>query len=999
MFAAEICSAERILFDEDWKFIEKDIPGAAQINFSDADWRTLDLPHDWSVEGKFDRRNPSADRSGYLPTGIGWYRKTINVPSEWKGKQVAIEFDGVFRNSTVWVNGRKLGRRPYGWISFGYDISNFVQASETLTIAVRVDNELQHAARWYTGSGIYAHTWINVRHPIHIPTSGIWIRTNGSSIFIDTEVSNKKQSLSECLVSTTILDAHGRKVASTQTPLKVEKGETALTGQVVEIAEPNRWSPESPYLYCAVSEVIMGSEVLDRVQTKFGIRDVLWKPGSGMWLNGKNVKIRGVCQHQHGGALGAAVPEKIIRYRVEQMKSMGANSIRTAHNPHTPEFYDICDELGIIVMDEFVDGWNQKARHDYGAHDFDDWWKRDLTDWIKRDRNHPSVFLWSVGNETHGAVGKELVERCHEIDPTRPVTSGASGSEFMDILGVNGASEAVGWFDKLPKDRVFIGTENTHTWQTRGYYRTQTWYRDGKIDAAVDIPDLTEKEIFTIDWTDNEHRGNRKQFYKSSYDNATVRSPARRMIAQIRDIPNNAGMYRWTGHDYLGEAGLASGGWPFKLFSGGTCDLANFEKDLYYLYQSQWTTEPMVHILPHWTHPVMEPGTEIPVWIYSNCEEIELFLNGRSLGKQKPGHEWQEMQCQWMVGWSPGELVAVGYREGQKVAEKRIRTASDPSKLRLSVDGAPLADAEKDIVQVCVTFLDAKDEFYPNGENRVFFDLSGPARIKALDNGKPNDVEPFCGTSDRTGFFGLTRAYIESTKKLGDISLVAGAILGNKKLVLSNNIHIDVKQIALRGEPEFQIPEIFYTIDGSTPTTESARYKGAFAIPLGTTVKALVVIRGMQALMMEERFDKDIGLLWEGGGTDTEFGGEQAEEAEFSGATIAREGKNYNGTAYLDMGKRKGAFVEWYRENDGDTTDVQLVIRYSGAPTDQRPMRVRLNVNGKVNEKEISLLPAANWGNQWRTAEERITLRPGANTIRLTTADGRGLLIDEIAIE
>lgn len=992
------CFAERVLFDEDWKFLQSDAKGAEKVEFSDAKWRALDLPHDWSVEGKFDRKNPSTDRSGYLPTGIGWYRKSIDVPEEWKGKQVAIEFDGVFRNSTVWANGKKLGTRPYGWISFGYDISEIVEESDRITFAVQVDNKRQHAARWYTGSGIYAHTWINVREAVHIPTSGVWVRTKGASVSIDTEVVNKAKASVECMVKTTLLDAEGEIVGTQETPLVMDSGKMDTAIQVMEISNPSRWSPDSPYLYRAVSEVWIGSSLQDRVETRFGVRDIEWKPGSGMWLNGENIKLLGVCQHQHSGALGAAAPAKIIRYRVEQMKAMGCNSIRASHNPHTPEFYAICDELGMIVMDEFVDGWNRKAKHDYGAHDFDKWWKRDLTDWIKRDRNHASVFLWSVGNETHGEVGKEMVALCHELDPTRPVTSGASEPDYMDILGVNGASEGKGWFDSLKNDRVFIGTENVHTWQTRGYYRTQTWYRDGKTREVVEIPNLTEKEIFTVDWTDNSQRANRKQFYKSSYDNATVRSSARRMIAQIRDIPNNAGMYRWTGHDYLGEAGLASGGWPFKLFSGGTCDLANFEKDLYYLYQSRWTTKPMLHILPHWTHPVMKHGTEIPVWVYSNCDEIELFLNGNSLGKRKPGKDWQEMQCQWMVGYESGELKAVGYKDGKKAAEQTIRTADTPSQLRLSIDGTPLVESGKDIVQVRATFLDAKDDFYPYGENRIWFHLKGPARIKALDNGKPNDVEPFYGTSDRTGFFGLARAYVESSNQAGDISLIAGAILGDKKLVVSRKVHIDVAQIGLRGNPANEKFEVFYTTDGSTPSMKSESYEGGFEIPLGTTVKALVTVDGKAVLTMEERFANDVGLLWEGGGSDADFGGEQAEDAEIEGGKVSTEGRNYNGSGFVDLRGKQGAYVEWYQENDGDTANLKLTIVYGGKPTDGKPMKLLLNVNGKTSEKELSLTPSANWGNQWRSVDVPITLKPGANYIRLTAIDVRGVLIDEIEL-
>ncbi|MDF7823451.1 glycoside hydrolase family 2 TIM barrel-domain containing protein [Pontiellaceae bacterium B12227] len=989
-----------MLFDEDWKFVQKDVPKAERVQYSDSEWRTLDLPHDWSVEGKFDRKNTTTDRCGYLPTGIAWYRKTIDVSNDWKGKQVAIQFDGVFRNSTVWANGKKLGHRPYGWISFEYDISDIVNESDSITFAVRVDNKQQHAARWYTGSGIYAHTWLNVREPIHIPTSGIWLRTQGSTVSIDTEVANKTAKAAKAVVKTTVLDADGKAVVLQESSVMLKGGETSTAFQTLEMPNPNRWSPESPYLYTAVSEVLVDGKVSDRKEIRFGVRDIEWIPGKGMLLNGKVVKLRGVCQHQHGGAFGAAVPEKIIRYRVEQMKAMGCNSIRTAHNPHTPEFYAICDELGIIVMDEFVDGWNQKARADYGAQAFDQWWKRDLTDWIKRDRNHPSIFLWSIGNETHGEESaKAMLARCHEIDPTRPVTSGSSEEQLMDIYGMNGGSESGGWFENsMPTDRVFIGTENTHTWQTRGYYRTHTWYRDGITSQITDIPNLTEKEIFTFDWTDNSKRANRKQFYKSSYDNATVRSPARRMIAQIRDIPNNAGMYRWTGHDYLGEAGLASGAWPFKLFSGGTCDLANFEKDLYYLYQSQWTTEPMVHILPHWTHPVMKAGTEIPVWVYSNCDEVELFLNGKSLGKKTPGAKWQEMQCQWLVGWTPGTLVAIGYKDGNKVAEKTIRTADEPAKLQLSIDGEQLAETGKDVVQVRATFLDAEDEFYPYGENRVFFKVLGEGRIKALDNGKPNDVEPFYGTSDRTAFFGLVRAYIESGKEDGDIALVAGSILGDKKLVVSDTVHIDVQQIALRGSPQVGKNKIYYTIDQSVPTDQSMLYTGPFSVVPGTTVKALVTMNGKQALMMQERFAADVGLLWEGGGLDTDFGGDQAEAAEFSGPKKSTEGKNYNGSGYLDMGKQKGAYVEWYQENDGAAAEVKLTIRYSGSAPGRKPLKVRLNVNGDKMEQVVDLPPCVNWGKQWRTVTVPIALKRGANTIRLTTVNDQGLFVDEIQI-
>lgn len=1002
LFLGLTCSlafAARTEFDAGWRFALGDVSGAEQVDFPDEAWRILDLPHDWTVEGTFDPAHPNGDRGGYLPTGIGWYRKTMDVPAAWRGQRVAIEFDGVFRNSTVWANGVELGTRPYGWISFGYDISEIAASAERITFAVRVDNELQPAARWYSGSGIYGHTWINVRDAVHVPTSGVWLRTEGDVVLIDTEVVNTGAESTAGVVRTAVVDAAGQVVASVEAPFGLGAGAMDTVAQRITLTGAHRWSPESPYLYRAISEVGVGHVTRDRVETRFGVRDIAWRPGTGMWLNGENVKLRGVCQHQHAGAFGAAVPTKMMRYRIEQMKAMGVNSIRAAHNPHTPQFYDLCDELGIIVMDEFVDGWGKKAQHDYGAHHFADWWRRDLTDWIKRDRNHPSVFLWSVGNETHGEVGRELVELCHELDPTRPVTSGASEPQFMDIVGINGGSEGKDWFKQnMPTDRVFIGTENTHTWQTRGYYRTQTWYRDGPLAVATEIPNLTPTEIFTVDWTDNSQRANRKQFYKSSYDNSTVRSPARRAIAQIRDLPNNAGMYRWTGHDYLGEAGLASGGWPFKLFSGGTVDLANFEKDHFYLYQSQWTTAPMVHVVPHWTHPVMAAGTEIPVWVYSNCDEVELFLNGRSLGRRRPGTAWQEMQCEWFVGWEPGELVAVGYRDGMEVARHGHRTAGTPASLALSVDGEPLASVGKDLAQVRVAFRDAQGTFYPYGENRVFFGLTGPARLKALDNGRPDDVEPFYGTTDRRGFFGLARAYVEATGEPGAIGLLAGAILGDKKLVVADQVHIDVQHLALRGTAPTLSWVIHYTVDGTEPTTASPRYTGGFTVPLGTTVKAVVVAVGATVLRLEERFAADVGLLWSGGGLDTDFGGDQAEDARVVGAPVSDQTRNFNGTGFVDFRGATDAYVEWYRENDGGVAARMLSIRYSGRPDDHGSMRLRLNVNDDAQTETIELPPTPGWGTQWRTVVVPITLQRGANTIRLTAVDDRGAFLDEIEL-
>lgn len=993
---------KRTNFDSNWKFIQQDIKGAEQVEFNDAAWRTLNLPHDWSIEGEYDENNPMAGQSGYLPAGFGWYRKTITVPETWKGKHVEIAFDGVFMNSTVWANGKKLGTRPYGWISFAYDISEIAETSKEITFAVRVDNNKQPSARWYTGSGIYAHTWIDVKNKNHISRDGVFVRTEKNNIYVDTDLTGIDKKAKKGVLVTSVLDKEGNVVATTKNKIKSSKDLIIKTNLTID--NPKLWSTKTPYLYTLKSELKVKKEVVDVVETKFGVRDIEWIPETGMWINGENIKLQGVCNHQDAGALGAAVPDKILRFRIQQLKSMGVNAIRTAHNPQTPIFYDLCDELGMLVMDEIFDGWKRKAKNDYGAHFFNEWWKQDLTDWIKRDRNHPSIVIYSVGNETGGPIGKDLVAACNSLDPTRPVTSGHSGSEHMNVLGVNGGSEKQGFIENLEKNqkgKVFIGTENTHTWQVRGYYRTNTWYRDGfpNKNHTYEIPNLTEKEVFTHDWIEESGRKNRKQVFNSSYDNATVRVSSRLNIAQLRDVPAYAGSFRWTGYDYIGEASYVHGGWPFRAFMGGAIDLANFEKDLYYLYKSQWTTEPMVHILPHWTHPKVKLGTEIPVWVYSNCDEVELFFNDTSLGKMKPGKAWDEMQCQWLVKWQPGTLKAVGYKDNKIVSEEIIRTANTPSKIKLSIDGEPLKDTKNDIVQVRVTTTDNKDEFYPYGENRTYFNVIGVGRIKALDNGSPVDVEQHVGPNHRKAFYGLTRAYIEPTNNSGAINLLASCILGEKKQVTSNKVSIDTEIINLRGAEINPKIEIFYTTNGDVPTPNSKRYNSSFEIAPETTVKALIVVDGNSIQILEEKFGKNEGFTWNKNTGSNNQIGEQAEEATITNGKVLSKGANFKGKGYVSLDKKVGASVAWYQENDGGAGKAELYISYSSKIKDASGTFIKVIVNDKVIKEKLFLSNTDNWGSFWNKVKVPIQISRGANTIKLETVEDKGIFIDEIVIE
>lgn len=992
---------ERLSFDADWKFIQEDVLGAEQIEFDDSSWRSLNLPHDWSIEGEYNESNPMAGQCGYLPAGFGWYRKTINVPKSWKGKHIEIAFDGVFMNSTVWANGKELGTRPYGWVSFAYDVSDAVNNSEIITFAVRVDNDKQPSARWYTGSGIYAHTWIDVKNNTQIKRDGIFIRTEGENIFVDTELSTKNKSCEKVKIITSVIDTNGNKVTSTESKIKLEK-ETSVNTEL-KIENPHKWSTHTPYLYTLKTELILNNNIVDVKETKFGIRDIVWKTETGMWINGENVKLQGVCNHQDAGALGAAVPYKILKFRVQQLKNMGVNAIRTAHNPQTPEFYDICDELGILVMDEIFDGWHKKAKNDYGAHHFDKWWKKDLTDWIKRDRNHPSIVIYSVGNETRGEISKELVATCNLLDPTRPVTSGHSGSENMNVLGVNGGSEKKGFLENLTKKqkgKVFIGTENTHTWQVRGYYRTKTWFRDGfpnKNQKPYFIADLTEKEVFTHDWIEEEGRKNRKQIFNSSYDNATVRVSSRLNIAQLRDIPAYAGSFRWTGYDYIGEASYVHGGWPFKAFMGGAIDLANFEKDLFYLYQSQWTTKPMVHILPHWTHPKVALGTKIPVWVYSNCDEVELFYNKTSLGKQKPGQDWQNMQCQWLVDWHPGALKAIGYKNGKIVSEEIIKSAKQPAKIKLSIDGKSLEEINEDIVQVRVTTTDNEDNFYPYGENRTYFNVIGSGKIKALDNGSPVDVEQHVGPNHRKAFYGLTRAYVTSKDDSGDINLIASSILGEKKLITSTKVSIDAEVINLRGSSIQPKIEIFYTLNGEIPTKQSTKYNGSFDVNLETTVKALLVVDNEPLQILEEKFGESEGFTWNKTLEINGKIGEQAEEATIKNAIISSKKSGFKGKGYVKM-NTKGASISWYQENDGGAGNANLSITFFSETKQNLKSQMKVVVSGKIIQINDTLTSLKNKANSWNTITLPIKINRGANTIKIELLNNEELLVDEITI-
>ncbi|MDP0490192.1 MAG: glycoside hydrolase family 2 TIM barrel-domain containing protein [Verrucomicrobiota bacterium JB023] len=966
--------------DSGWQFqLSQDPPAAG-------DWEKVTIPHDWSWEAGPRKGGAQAGGGGFRIGGIGWYQTEFELPDSFAGQRVLLHFDGAFRNATVFLNEHEYETQPYGYLSFTHDVTEQLTKGRN-ELRVRLDCSQEPASRWYHPCGIYA--------PVHLEATAADSYLVQDGIAITTpEVSEEEATVkfaSEIKgaeghqLRIRIHDPAGKSVATSQ------RDASALTQSTLTVSRPALWSPDTPALYTATVALEKGGKIVDEVSLPFGIRSIKWEAKTGFHLNGVPTKLRGVCEHLTGGPVGGAWTEELLEWKLKKLKAMGCNAIRTAHNPQVPAFYHLCDRLGIMVMDEIFDGWLRKAPKDYGALYFDEWWQRDLATWVRRDRNHPSIVIWSVGNETHGKVAPDLVAAVHEHDETRPVTSGASGREHMDVIGINGASEKKSFFETGPLDRPFVATEATHTWQVRGFYKSRTWYRDGFPNKRQDpflIPDLTEREIFHQALMAREEMANRKQIFLSSYDNATVRVNARQHWEKVRDLPWIAGAFRWTGFDYPGEATYVHGGLPFHAFAGGTHDLAGFEKDLAFFYQSQWTSEPMVHLLPHWTHPQMEEGTLIPVHAYSNAEEVELFLNGQSLGIDKPGSKALEMQCEWMVPWQPGTLLAIARRGGQEVARHEFQTASAPQSLAVETDTTLPGHAI-----ITVDTVDAQGVPYPYGENTLFASLEGEARLLSFENGNPADPS-LPVAKERRAFMGKARLFLETGESHYDLLL--GSILGERRQLTSDLVAIEVKRFQGAAEGDSSALTIRYTTDGSEPTLESELYESPFQVPAQCVVRAKVYEGESELLAMEESFGPDKGLHWGQPDSSGDTGSPtalQAETADFEAAQVATNGQGYHGEGYLDF-KGKQDTIEFYQENDGPPGKADLVIRYSHAdPSGQRQLAVILN-GKKVTTANFAA--TGSWDSDWKEITIPVQIQAGANHLQLKTLKKAGPNLDEV---
>lgn len=738
-------------FDAGWRFLPANAPGAELDDFDDSTWRQLDLPHDWSIEGPFAPTNKTGGAGGFLPSGVAWYRKTFSLPEKFTNQIIRIELDGVMQNSDVWINGIHLGHRPNGYVSFSYQLTPHLKFGGAKNLlAVRCDTSDQPASRWYSGAGIYRHVRLVATSPAHFIENGIFISTpevssRQATVRLQIQATNSSAASEVATFRTTLLAPGGKPVAVLDTEEKIPGSVT----QHITLPQPELWSSDSPALYRAVTELRLSAGVVDRVTNTFGIRSAEFTATNGFVLNGNKVVLKGVCVHHDGGAFGAAVPLAIWEQRLTELRKLGVNAIRTAHNPVAPEFLDLCDRMGFLVMDEFFDCWTvAKNPFDY-AQFFREWSARDAADTVRRDRNHPSVILYSIGNEIHDTrkpaialpIASNLVAVCHANDPTRPVTQAlfrpnVSGdytnglADLLDVVGTNYRDNELLAAQRDKPARKIIGTEQRH--------ERQTWLN-------------------------------------------------------LRDYPTHSGQFLWTGVDYLGE----SKRWPIVTHSSGLLDRTGDVKPMAYERQSWWSSTPMVRLVRRtapndrmpedpgyggeelhtqvqfadWTPRNPKPHDET-VEAYSNADEVELFLNGQSLGTKKINADASPRV--WKVAYAPGTLRAVARdAQGKIVATDELRTAGAAKKILLTTESKKISPGFHSVAIIRARVVDAHGVTVPRAEDSLTFQISGPGVIAAVDSGHPASIEPLQATS-RRAFQGKCVAFVKATAP-GKIEITATA--------------------------------------------------------------------------------------------------------------------------------------------------------------------------------------------------------------------------------
>lgn len=772
----------RVSFNDGWKFKLGSDQSYSDVNANDASWRTLNLPHDWSVEGKFDKNAPAGTGGGALPGGIGWYRKTFTIPASQKDKMVFIEFDGVYRNSEVFINGHFIGKRPYGYSSFVYNLTPHIKfGDEKNVIAVKVDNSEQPNSRWYSGSGIYRNVWLTTVDKLHIFNWSTYVTTPHVSeslaeVMFENVIENQHEGLRSFNVKSTVYDASGKAITGSMTVYNQVPKSVVKTSARFPVRNPVLWSIDHPYLYKIVTEILVNGKAVDTYTTPFGIRYFNFDGEKGFSLNGKPVKLLGVCDHHDLGALGAAINTRALERQLEILKAMGCNSIRTSHNPPAPELLDLCDKMGFVVMDEAFDMWAKpKTKYDYHL-DWDKWHERDLTEFIARDRNHPSVMIWSIGNEipeqwgdekkgdTSGRrIARELAAIVRSMDTTRPITTANNHPNPSNHIIQSGALDLIGYnyshnnWKNFLKDfpgQKMIVTESTSALETRGSY---------------DLVPFDTIRRWPKRWDEDFKKGN-ADLTVSAYDHVSAPwgSTHEESIKPLLKYDHVSGMYIWTGFDYLGEPTPYP--WPARSSYFGIIDLAGFPKDVYYLYQSVFTNKPVLHIYPHWNWK--QGDTVDVIGYYNNADEVELFLNGKSLGKQSKTND--DLHLKWRVAYEPGTLKAVSTKNGKTVLVKEIKTAGEPYQLILKADRKSIRADGKDLSFVTVEIRDKNGVLVPDAKNLIKFSISGQGFIAGVDSGDPVSLESF-KSDQHTALNGKVLCILQSNGKKGSITLTANA--------------------------------------------------------------------------------------------------------------------------------------------------------------------------------------------------------------------------------
>jgi len=773
-----------------------------RLDFDDSSWDPVNLPHDWAIEGPFNRGNRQGVGGGMgrLPSpGIGWYRKKLDIPSSDAGRSIFLDIDGAMSYATVWLNGHPVGGWPYGYASWRVDLTPYVKPGGANQLAIRLDNP-PDSSRWYPGGGIYRNVWLTRTDPVHVGQWGTHVTTadvskSSAEIYLEVTVDNDSKSNVAVTVATEIflLEPNGRKAgtAGAEFPavsLQIAAGDSSVAKGSVTLADPRLWGPpptQQPNRYVVVTTVSQAGRVVDVYETEFGIRDVRFDPDQGILVNDEHIPLQGADQHHDLGALGAAFNTRAAERQLEILREMGCNAIRTAHNPPAPELLDLADRMGFLVIDEIFDVWERKKTPLDFHLIFPDWHEPDLRAFIRRDRNHPSVILWSIGNEVGeqytGEEGAAVAKRLHEItreeDPTRPTTVAMNYAKpdmplpaTVDVISLNYQGEGIrdapayaglqgirtsplypAFHEAFPQ-KVILSSENAAALSSRGTYLFPVF--EG-ISAPVK----------------DGAGGDPRSQYVSAYElyTAPFGSSADKVLASLARHPYVAGGFVWSGWDYLGEPTPYYGA---RSSYFGVIDLAGFKKDRFYLYQAVWRPElPMAHILPHWTWPE-RMGQVTPVHVFTSGDEAELFLNEKSQGRRKKGEH--EYRLRWdEVVYEPGTLRVVAYKGGTEWAVAERKTAGDPARLKLEPDRNFIAADGEDLSFVTVTVLDKDGVIAPRSGNRIRFSLEGPGEIVATDNGDPTSFEPF-PSQDRLAFNGLCLAIIRARAgQPGEITLTA----------------------------------------------------------------------------------------------------------------------------------------------------------------------------------------------------------------------------------